>query len=680
MNDPSQNRSLSPDERRKTQRAATFVSVPRFFLRVFWVFFLLRVVAVLLHYLGPSPWGGPLVLSPDRFIPEALLIEGGIWGLFVCCGLAIEAGVFAFFKSGLAKRTFRGAFLTLAAVGGIFSQVDFEVTRWLGQHMSASYIANFAGARDGQLFARILAGDLLFSSLAFVQMVAVVVAAVWLWMRAAADPNLDVAIPPRRALAFVALTAVALASPFWLRPSEKRWRRVMPASIGIAQEAFGALVGAGAPKDVVRARQDLLDFVVTGSLEQNVRPKNKDYPLFRDDNVGDLTLEVFRALPLAKKPDVIFIVFETMRGANTGLVGDPHSPLSAMPRLREQITQGSYYFPRVHSAGYPSVGGAMGMHLGIWPHHTKIVFSSFLHIRSLSFPEILRSAGYESFALLGADPSFSNFTPWFRRWYDQIEYEPSRHHDGPLVDRFIEVYDERQGSPQPLLMTLWTATTHPPYDVPKESGVTPASTNEERYLQAMRYADEQLDRLLRHVQASPRYAHTLVFLIGDHSQPTPWAWRNADQVGELSSGHTWTSLAIFGGAQVAPTPARDERVISHIDLAPTIVAALNLKHGNHFFGRDVLNDKSERSVHSFRYGTISEESGSSRSIFRVDGEETLSYSFDREDERSYGSLEGGRRHPASPLPHLERTRDMARAWGQMLEQDQLIPPGAVEAK
>jgi hypothetical protein len=654
--------------------------VPRFYLRAFWVFFALRVVSVLLHYWGPSPWGGPLILSPDRFIPDALVIEGGIWGLFVWCGLLIEAGVVSLFKSEPSRQVHRALFLTAGAILGIFSQIDFEVTRWLGQHMSASYIANFAGARDGQLFGRILSGDLLFSSLALAQMVGVVVAAVWLWMRPAQDPVYNVPLEPSRAVAFLVLIAVALASPYWLRPSEKRWRRVMPASIGIAQEGLDALTGAGAPEDTDRARQDLIDFVVTGSLDQGVRPDNKDYPLFREDNVGTLDVAAFRALPLAKKPDVIFIVFETMRGANTGLIGDPSSPLAAMPRLREQITQGSYYFPRVHSAGYPSVGGAMGMHLGIWPHHTKIVFSSFLHIRSLSFPEILRNAGYESFALLGADPSFSNFTPWFRRWYDQIEYEPSRHHDGPLVDRFIELYDARKGSPDPLLMTIWTATTHPPYDVPKESGVTPAATNEERYLQAMRYADEQIERLLRHVQDSPRYAHTLVFLIGDHSQPTPWAWRNADHVGELSSGHTWTSLAIFGGPDVALASARDDRVISHIDLAPTIVAALNIKHANHFFGRDVLSDKSERPVHSFRYGAISEEWGEKRSIFRVDGDESISYSFDRNDARSYGSLEGGRRQPTSPLPELERTRDMARAWGKMLEDDQLIPPGALEAR
>src|SRR5690606_22949460 len=115
-----------------------------------------------------------------------------------------------------------------------------------------------------------------------------------------------------------------------------------------------------------------------------------------------------------------------------------------------------------------------------------------------------RNAGYKSYALLGADPSFSNFTPWFRRWYDDVEYKKQNHHDGPLVDRFIQLYDERVGSPNPLLLTLWTATTHPPYDVPKASGVTPAGTNEERYLQAMRYADAHLHRLISHLKASPR--------------------------------------------------------------------------------------------------------------------------------------------------------------------------------
>lgn len=644
--------------------------MPRFYLRTFAIFFGLRVVSVLLHYTGPSPWGGPLILSPDRFIPEALTIEAGIFGLWM---LTFGLGETLLQKvSALTRftRPYRGLYLFFGAALSIFSLVDFEVVRWLGQHMTASYITNFAGARDGQLFTRILSGDKLFSFLAALQMVAAVAAAVFCFILYGRN---DDRLPRAGSLAAFVLVPVALLSPYWQRPSEKRWRRVCPASISILAEVVDQVLGADSPKNPERAQQDLIDLVLAGKYDAQARPKDPKYPLLRDTGVGMLPPERFQALPAEEKPDIILIVFETMRGMNTGFLGGTQEATPAMPLLHDEISKNALYFPRMHAAGYPSVAGAMGIHMGVWPHHSRIVFSSYLHIKSLAFPQMLAAAGYNSYALLGADPSFSNFTPWFRRWYDQMEYDPKNHHDGPLVDRFLEIYDKKQAEKAPLLLTLWTATTHPPYDVPKDAGEVPGGTNEERYLQAMRYADAQLFRLVTSLKKSSRWERTIVFLLGDHSQPVPWQWTHTDEIGELNPGHTWTSLAIFGGEKFAPSARRDDRAVSHVDLGPTILAAINLKHKHHFFGQNLLSGASERPVLAFRYGTVSREVSGLREIFRVDGaaNEGLAYTFDASDVASYGALEGGTRTLLKPKSDLERHRDVARAWSTLLADDRL---------
>ena len=55
----------------------------RFYLWAFIAFAALKTTSVLAHYLSPSPWGGPLVLRPDRLVPDALLIEYGLLGLLI---------------------------------------------------------------------------------------------------------------------------------------------------------------------------------------------------------------------------------------------------------------------------------------------------------------------------------------------------------------------------------------------------------------------------------------------------------------------------------------------------------------------------------------------------------------------------------------------------------------------
>jgi phosphoglycerol transferase MdoB-like AlkP superfamily enzyme len=162
-------------------------------------------------------------------------------------------------------------------------------------------------------------------------------------------------------------------------------------------------------------------------------------------------------------------------------------------------------------------------------------------------------------------------------------------------------------------------------------------------------------------------------LLGDHSQPVPWQWTHTEEVGELNPGHTWTALAILGGAKFAPPPGRDDRAVSHVDLGPTILSAINLRHKNHFFGRDLLQGTEERTVWAFRYGTISREAADLREIFRVDSSssEGLAYRFDRSEVASYGALPGGKRTRQNPSSDLDRHRDVARAWSTLLTDDRL---------
>src|SRR5690606_29738232 len=91
----------------------------------------LRTVSLTLHYLGPSPWGGPLVLSPDRFLPDALFIE---WGLLLTAALPM-ALVDA--RLGGASRTVVRVIWSLGLTLHLaFSQFDQEIVRWLSQHVS----------------------------------------------------------------------------------------------------------------------------------------------------------------------------------------------------------------------------------------------------------------------------------------------------------------------------------------------------------------------------------------------------------------------------------------------------------------------------------------------------------------------------------------------------------------
>jgi hypothetical protein len=653
----------------------------RFYLWAFIAFAALKTTSVLAHYLSPSPWGGPLVLRPDRLVPDALLIEYGLLGLLVLATSIPELRL-----SDRLRPWWRAVVVFVLALYAGLGQLDLEVVRWLGQHINLSYIRNFSGASDPHMVQRIVSGDPWWTGFSALLLLAGFPLALGLWARGRAD---SAHLKRRTIIALTVFTLLAATSPTWFRPSEKRWRRVRPGVLVLLHEAYLETTGLERPRQPGLARNDLLDLVTTGHIGTATVDETQpvalagatpEFPLWRDTNVGEIPVTEFASLPMEQRPDVIVIVFETMRGWNTGHA--PHPELEAGTPEVNQFLQGrSLIFPYMHSSGFPSVEGCMGIHLGIWAHFRKIIFSDFLHIRTRGFPEILADAGYHTRALLGADPSFSNFTPWMERWYEQFEYIPGVHHDGPLVDRFIEIHTETREVNQPRYLMLWTATTHPPYDVPASEGTLPADDSEARFDQAIRYADRQVARLLQHLARQPEWNRTIVLILGDHAQPTPDQWRLEDRVGPLTPGHTWTNFIVTGGWPGIPAPTVYAGDTSHIDVAPTILGLLNLRAPNHFMGRNLLpllqQPDTQWPVLSFRYGDIAWQQGDTRLNFRVDTDNLMRWDVDRSDTLSYGLL-----RPESVTPQQEappewqfgRIQDAVRSYARLLEENALMPP------
>lgn len=646
----------------------------QFYIITFLVFAAWKTLSLTLHFFSASPWGGALVAQPDRLLPDALLIEWGLLG--VSCLAA--SGVDAILKPARWKQAWRGLFLASACLYCVFSQVDQEVVRWLGQHMTLSYLRNYAGVPDGTMTARIFGDDVFWTATALFLIMLTPATAIAAWHTQGRRSD----YATRRTIAiFVTFVLLAVSANQWFRPSEKRWRRIRPAALSIAQDGFISLSGQEKPRDSDQATADLVAFVVNGDiLTPAPLPSPATYPLWRNTNLGELSPEAFKALPPEERPDIIFVVFETLRAWNTGLV--PHPSLKeGSPQLNRILNEEAVYFPYTHSAGFPSVEGCMGMHLGIWPHFRKIVFSDYTHVRSKALPEILRDFGYTTHALLGADPSFSNFTSWFNRWYDAWEYDPDNHHDGPLVDRFIERYDAYEGT-DPRFWLMWTATTHPPYDLPTSEGIPPADDNEARFDQAIRYSEAHIVRLIDHLKSSPNWERTIVVIVGDHAQPTPEQWKMPDAIGHLTPGHTWTVLSMLGGWKGLPPAQRYDFDVSHVDIAPTLLGMLNIKAYNHFMGQDLrdkiaLEDGTEPPVLAFRQGDVAWLDGTQRLQFRLDSPYTHLMEFGRDNPLDYGNLPGGTWSTRTEAPAswpVERWRDMIRLHGTLLDEDRLMPP------
>lgn len=658
----------------------------RFYLHTFVGFAAWHILSLTLHFFSSSPWGGPLVLDPDRMLPDAIFIELGLLIVFALSFGGIERLCFRRRNPAAYRIGVLGFFVAYA----VFSQLDREAVRWLGQHLTLSFLTNYAGAANDELAWRMFGDDLLWTLVAGVLIFTTVVPAIIAWRKSARS------VPPigwRPLVAAIVIGSLFLTAHRWFRPSEKRWNRVRPASISIVHDVYREVRQLDRPNHPEQALHDLTRILLNDDIELTKAPDTTPaptYPLWRQNNLGELSADAFKELPLKDRPNIVFIIFETWRGWNNGLTPSTAYE-NSNPQLHSILTEHATRFPYTHSVGFPSVEGLVGLHLGIWSHPFKIFTTDYLHIQSRAFPEILKDFGYDTYALMGADPSFSNFTPWLHRWYDHHEFQRDISTDEAVVDHFIKQYQERQDD-RPHLMTMWTATTHPPYYLPDTEEVEPAEDIEGRYVQSLRYSDKHIARLLRYLQDQPEWDRTIVVLVGDHAQPTPDQWRFMDEVGGLSAGHTWTSLAILGGWEGLPDPGQWDFDVSHVDIAPTLLSMLNINAPNHFVGDNLIDEiahqtspqhtENRRVIASLRYGDVAFQRDSSRMVFSLKKSTPLRFEFDRSNALQYGQLDREALQ-IEPLPNtfpVDRWRDAIRAYGALLDDDRLMPPPQSDAR
>lgn len=620
----------------------------------------LRLLALCLHFLGPSPYGGVLVGNPWRFLPYAVALEAGF-----LVGISL---VYALASSllRLSERPRRVLFLGLHAAYLSFAQFDLEVVRWMGEHVTLSYLRNYVHPSDGMI-GKLVMSDLVFSSIGLL-----LVFAPWplvFWLR---RQRWRGQVRMRWTLVGIAVCALVAGGAVVHHLSAKRLRRICPVGVSLGGSLVCDLLGLDRPLDPVRARSDLVGYLREGRLPTGVDSTaiRTRYPLWQAGGPGRLPVAAWKAQPMERRPNVVLVIMETWRAWNTGLTDDTAAPVSS-PELDDLIRREAYYFPYVQSGGFPSVEGFIGIHLGIWTHPRKIIVCNHASIGAQSWTEVLRDAGYRSEILLGTDPSFSNILPWCRRFYEHTIHEPKGSDDGPLMDTLLRHYRrlaDRKDSP--FLLATWTSSTHPPYLVP---GVEPAATTKERFRQSLRYSTQKVAAFIDSLKTLPEWKRTLVVLVGDHAQPDHGIRSNTEISGGLTPGHTWVPLAILGGWPLRPAPRRNTEVVPQIDLAPTLLEILDISAPHHFMGRSLLHPWS-REFPALRLGTVNLIRQDDRVEFRLGSSEVVRRGTDRRSVVEFGLLEGNHA-PVDFDASVDAARytDMVNSYAQLLDDNQLFP-------
>lgn len=300
-----------------------------------------------------------------------------------------------------------------------------------------------------------------------------------------------------------------------------------------------------------------------------------------------------------RKPKLVLIVEESLGAQYVGNLGGA----GLTPEL-DKLALTGWNFRRAYATGTRSVRGLEAVSAGFPP----TVADAALRLpgsqsRFFTLAQLLKEQGYRSRFIYGGEAHFDNMKSFFLgNGFDEL-HEQSSFESPQFVgtwgasdeDMFNKLHEllSRDGD-QPTLTLAFSVSNHSPWEYP--AGRIQVQGDPATVENTVRYADWAIGDFFRKARAADYWDDTLFLIVADHDS----------RVGGASLvplKHFHIPALILGGG----VPARqDERIISQIDLAPTLLSLMGIDCEHPMIGRDLTRQDSGRAMMQYyeNYGYL----------------------------------------------------------------------------
>ena len=305
----------------------------------------------------------------------------------------------------------------------------------------------------------------------------------------------------------------------------------------------------------------------------------------------------------SRLPNVIFIVLESFSNKVISSFGGKND---ICPNL-DSISKDGIIFTSFYASGNRSDRGMAAL-LGGYP---SLLTQSVINypdksVKLKKMSSYFNQNGYWSSFYYGGDIDFYNLKSFvlqgeYREIISQDDFPKEIRNmsswgvpDGFLFERVLNEIDKKQ----PFFTTVYTLSSHTPYDVPVQ--MIKAETNEEKYLNSIAYTDSCLGDFIKAFKKTKYWDNTLVIITADHGHLFPGPT-------EIIEPETYRIPLIWTGG-VVKNAATIENICGQPDLIPTLVKQFKWKPDSALFGHDILSTPSYAFyIWDTGWGYISEE-------------------------------------------------------------------------
>lgn len=277
----------------------------------------------------------------------------------------------------------------------------------------------------------------------------------------------------------------------------------------------------------------------------------------------------------------------------------------------EELSKKALSFEYSYATGRKSIDGMPSVLASI-PSFVEPFFLTSASLNDLSgiAGELSRNKGYTSAFFHGAENGSMGFQAFakssgFQKYYGRTEYnQDPRYHgdddfDGTWAiwdEEFLQYYcDKMTEMKQPFVTSVFTASSHSPYDVPKryEKRFPPTDPG---IFAVTAYSDNAVKLFFEKAEKQPWYENTLFVLTADHAQPYP-----VDPTFKSDIGRYKVPVVFFApGHPELMTGVNKDKIICQADIMPTVLGFLGYDRPYIAFGEDVIHTDAEKTC-AFNY-------------------------------------------------------------------------------
>ena len=285
----------------------------------------------------------------------------------------------------------------------------------------------------------------------------------------------------------------------------------------------------------------------------------------------------------AKRPNVVVITVESLSASFCGAFG---AEKDWTPYL-DELAKDSYCFTNMYATGTRTVRGLEAITLAVPPTPGQSILRRAGNENMSSLGDAFRQNGYARDFLYGGYGYFDNMNGFYEANGYAIKDRTSIPDseiiqetvwgvaDETLFTQVIRSSDAQAAAGEPAFEMVMTTSNHRPFTFPDGRVAGEQGTREG----AVRYTDWAIHDFLERAKTQPWFADTVFVIVADHQAGV--AGKTALPVDKYH-----IPCLVYAPGLIAP--GATDRLVSQMDLGPTLLGMLGLSYETRWLGRDLF--------------------------------------------------------------------------------------------